>query len=441
MIEAQPVSFSEMLRQTKKHVTIEKLRQWQTEEKPRFMRKEQSRSADGGAPPPKTRLNVIAPGGSGFSSWGMGTLAKVPLIGNALGSNPAMACSGGGDGYGETEAQNMVECMGAGMLEMHLAGMLFKRAGRGLMKVFFRKQLARLGAKGIEQGLTEKMSESVASKVVEQAVIENTERELADAAVEAAVEAAMGPIGWALLIFQAIQMISDMGDEDNYAKMMTDENIEKMVGSMERSVQQATVQSGCKLVDMIMSKPPYNDPNIKASMKCFGECMKCRYRQWPTRKRPFQDVYSINDDPALAPRLHAYMIDYFRWMPAGTTPDSIRQQTCDGYLPPPHKDATGQPDYDRWVPRLYNSTGQRVRKPKASKDPDIRKYAFSSLQLWFMNTIMPFVFTQNYNLAIRMQQTKTSINVSILLLGLFVLLMILVLWSLMNVSTQIALNK
>jgi hypothetical protein len=315
-----------------------------------------------------------------------------------------------------------------------------KSATKLFLKTALRKSLEKMAAEGVAKGLSEKMSESIATKVVEKTLMESAERQVSEALVEAAVETSLGPVGWILEIAQAISMVLDIADVENYNKMMTDASIEETVGNIESGVAKATIGQACTLVDTVVSGPPWNSASLGSRMDCMKECLKCKFRQWPPRKRPFKNMHNINDDPALSARLHAYMIDYFRWMPTDTTSITMTTQ-CRGYLPPPHLGNTGSPDYTNWVPRLYNSKGARVNVPDPTKNPDIKKYAFSTLQLWFMDTIMPFAFTQNYNLAIRMQQTKKSINVCILLMGAFVILFVLVLWGLLNASTAIALGK
>lgn len=408
----RPVAFADALREASRVVTPEMLR--------------------GKPPPPRVELaSVERPGDSGFTQ-GMSDFGRKFYDGNQCNG-----VAGGQEGAG-----NMVECMIAQIMTQKGAELILKYPGKYLYKTLFRTSLERMASEGVAKGLTSKMSETLATKIVEKAMVERAEEEVAEALVEAAVETELGPVGWALEIGQAISMIMDLGDAENYNKMMGDHTIENMVGNMERGIAEATTKQACAVVDQLLSNPPWSEASMEsAALERSRCCLKCRFRQWPPRKRPFHDFHNVHADPALHSRLQAYMIDYMRWMPRGTTPALMRSAT-NGYLSPPHHDATGSPNYDGWVPRLYNSLGHPVLKPpKDAPPPDVRKYAFTTLQQWFLSNIIPFAFTQNYALASRMQQSRASINVCLILMGIIVLLVVFMIGALLRASSRIALGK
>ena len=305
------------------------------------------------------------------------------------------SCHNGTAGGGD-EMSGAVACGFVQIAEQLAADALIKGGIKQAYKVAFKKSISEMAEKAVTKA-SQEMAEKMAVKFGEHVVEEVVERETTEAVMEAAVETEMGPVGWALEIFQAISMVLDLGDPEGYNKMLEDNQINEMIGNMELSMKNTFATQSKKTIEhMFATKfsadkmPPGVDQDQLSKMK---DCLLCKMTTWPQRKFPFSsDMFDLTLDPVLHQKIIDYQIDYFRW------------QTGDRGEPAIDPD-TGQPDYLKWTPRTLNGDNE----PLGAHGPDPEsqtKYRTTDGQTPYVNGPVKIMNGKNPTLAGKMQDHK-----------------------------------
>ena len=231
---------------------------------------------------------------------------------------------------GKTDA---VACGFVQIAEQMAADALIKGGIKMAYKVTMKKAIKEMAEKAVTKA-SEEMAEKMAVKFGEEVVEEVVEREVTEAVIEAATETEMGPVGWALEIFQAISMVLDLGDPEGYNKMLEDNQINEMIGNMELALKNTFIVQGQKSVNHLFDTK-YSVANTGLSedeYQDLKDCFLCKFTSWPQKKYPFStDMFDITLDPILHQKIVDYSIDYLRWQTPGSG-------TTEPYI-----DANGQP--------------------------------------------------------------------------------------------------
>ena len=324
-------------------------------------------------------------------------------------------CDGASAGSASTAA-----CIGKSIVTSLVADQVMKMVARKAYAYIFRETLEKMSQAALRK-VSQKTAEYTAKKVVAEAVVRSGGQAATKAVSKAAVNAAMGPVGWAIEIIGAVSMIIDIGDPNGYMMTMYDDSINTLVAQMQHGLETAQVEQMCASFDVAWNSNPMTK-DIDDSIR---DCIKCKGLRAPAPVMPFEDFYDLDADPVLSRKINSYMLDYLVYTHRDSENDKVQ-------LAPPLLD-DGSPDVEKWVRRTRNAKGQRLNPKTTTPEEEPSTDASRTIaEKSFLDLIVSWMWTRNAKLAATMQN---NVAISMVLTTVIVVMFVGILVSMITISS------